>query len=115
MDIVRWNQSELKVVGKRCDKCGRDWRSYRSLDQELELAEFTRIKVNAGYNALHFVDGDYLLADLCQCCTSALLGSVLRRVGNQFERELTVAELERADDAWFDLAFPHPNKGPRLQ
>jgi len=115
MDIVRWEESELRIIGKRCDKCGRDWRAYRSLDQELELFEFTRINVNAGYNALHFVDGDRLIADLCQCCTSTLLGRVLRRVGNEFEREPTAVESERSEDAWFEFFYPQLHKGPGLQ
>lgn len=114
MDIVRWEESELRVVGKRCDKCCRDWRGYRSLDQEFEIFEFTRIHVNAGYGAVHWTDGDRLVADLCQCCASALLGPVLRKVGNEFERERTAAESERADEVLFDWLYPAPSKGPML-
>lgn len=110
MEIVRWEKSRLQVVGKRCDQCNRDWRGYRGLDQEFEVYEFTRIQVNAGYGAVHYVDGDRLIADLCQCCTYVLLGRVLRRISNEFEREPTTAEAERSEDALFDFLCPTPPK-----
>lgn len=110
MEIVRWENSQMQIVGLRCDLCNRDWRGYKGLDQEFEVLEFTRIKVNAGYGARHFVDGDRLVSDLCQCCTSALLGRVLRRVGNEFERQPTAAEAERSEDILFDLLYPEAPK-----
>lgn len=86
MEIIRSVEGlGFKVVGKRCDSCKRDWRSYRSVDEELEMFEFTRIEVHAGYMAVRFVDGDRLVADLCQHCTYARLGKILRHLGNEFE------------------------------
>lgn len=114
MDIVRWAESELKIVGKRCDLCSRDWRGYRGLDQEFEVFEFTQIQVHAGYGAVHYVDGDRLIADLCQCCTYVLLGRVLRRISNEFEREPTTAEAERSEDTLFEFLYPTPPKSKAI-
>lgn len=86
MEIIRPVEGlGFKVIGKQCDCCKRDWRSYRSFDEELELFEFTRIEVRAGYAAERFVDGDQLVADLCQYCDYARLGKILRHLGNIFE------------------------------
>jgi hypothetical protein len=86
LDIIREVKGlGFKVVGKRCDCCKRDWRGHRSFDEELELFEFTRIEVRAGYMAVRFVDGDRLVADLCQYCAYAKLSPFLRHLGNEFE------------------------------
>ncbi|MGQ0699369.1 MAG: hypothetical protein ACT4PZ_14125 [Panacagrimonas sp.] len=106
MEIIRLVEGlGFKVVGKRCDSCKRDWRSYRSLDQELEMFEFTRIEVHAGYMAVRFVDGDRLVADLCQYCTHARLGKILRHLGNQFEIPATPEQIEEAEDLWIEALY----------
>ncbi|MCC2626742.1 MAG: hypothetical protein K0S14_392 [Thermomicrobiales bacterium] len=90
MEIIRQVEGlGWKVVGRRCDCCKRDWRGHRSLEEQFETFEFTRIEVNAGYGAVRFVDGDRLVADLCQYCTHALLSNILRKLGNEFEMPVT--------------------------
>ena len=44
MEIIRPVEGlGFKVIGKQCDCCKRDWRSYRSFDEELELFEFKTV------------------------------------------------------------------------
>lgn len=106
MDIVRAVEGlGFRVIGRRCDRCRHDWRAHRSLSEELELGEFIRIEVRAGYNATRFVDGDRLVADLCQHCVHQLLSGVLRHLGNDFERPVTDEQRDRADELWFDLLY----------
>lgn len=106
MEIIRPVEGlGFKVIGKRCDCCKRDWRSYRSFDEELELFEFTKIEVCAGYAAVRFVDGDRLVADLCQYCTHARLGKILRHLGNQFEIPATPEQIEEAEDRWIEALY----------
>lgn len=94
-----------RIIGKRCDRCLRDWRAHRSLDEELEMQEFLRVEVRAGYNATRFTDGDRLVADLCQHCVYQLLSGVLRHLGNEFERPVTEEERDRAEELWLDLLY----------
>lgn len=106
MDIIRQVEGMgFKVIGKRCDACKRDWRSYRSLDEEFEMFEFIRIEVRAGYGAVRFVDGDRLVADLCQHCVHARLGKVLRLLGNEFEVPATPEQTEAADELWIEALY----------
>lgn len=114
MDIIRLTTAgDYEIVGKQCDKCRRAWRAHRSLEDQLEMYEFTRIEVHAGYGAVHFVDGDHLVADLCQCCCSAILGRVLRKIGNEWDREPTPEQEQLADDLFFDFLHPTPKVTPR--
>lgn len=106
MDIIRPVEGlGFKAIGKRCDCSKRDWRSYRCFDEGLELFEFTKIEVRAGYAAMRFVDGDRLVADLCQYCTHARLGKILRHLGNQFDIPATPEQIEEAEDLWIEALY----------
>lgn len=107
MDIVRAVEGMgFRIIGKRCDRCRHDWRAHRSLCEELEMQEFVRIEVRSGYNATRFVDGDRLVADLCQHCVYQLLAGVLRHLGNEIDRPVTAEEMAEAEEAWAELFQP---------
>ncbi|PTU30310.1 hypothetical protein [Stenotrophobium rhamnosiphilum] len=96
MDIVRLNGTqEFSVVGKICDRCNR--RAYNDSDFG-EFHEFVRIRINVGYGAKAFRDGDLMECDLCEKCAKALLGPYLRTIATFESRcQAIAAQTQLAD------------------
>jgi len=69
-------QQEVPVAWV-CDACGK-----REESQE-EAQEWLFWRHRGGYNSV-FGDGDELALDLCQSCTKALLGHVIKTHGNAY-------------------------------
>lgn len=93
MDIIRsTTDGTFKVVGKRCDRCLAEVRAHRSLAEELQIYEFVRLEVFAGYAADHFQDGDEWAADLCERCVFQLHAQHLRLIRSFEESDLESAK-----------------------
>lgn len=94
MDILRnLPEGAFKVVGKRCDRCRREVRAFRSMEEEFAMYEYVRVEVNAGYGADYFSDGDSWAADLCEACIYETLAPYLRLVRSAEERDLQCLEI----------------------
>lgn len=89
MEIVRaLPDGDFVRVGMRCDRCGQEVRTRRSLTEEFAMYEFVRVDVHAGYGAEYFSDGDSWAADLCERCIYGMLAPHLRMTCGAAEREL---------------------------
>ena len=103
MEVIRFKEySDFQVVGKICDRCGL---RVSAADNFWEFQEFISVKIDVGYGAKVFRDGDLLQCDLCESCTSNLLAPYLRTVS-------TFEERQRALSMKFQADVQHPGEGP---